>query len=315
MTENEKKETRSEKLGEFLVARREARGLSREALAEEIKISVEMVEFIENGEWKKFPVEAYLRGYLNSIATKLGLDKNEILIWYGKESGSTYTHEFSESADEDVLSGVGIEQKKSRGGLILTIVVLLAILGILLYVMGLAERARPMDEQIPDEIIEKATLDEPALDESTLDTFDSLALSDSLLQAGELARIDSIVKSNDLPASATIFLSADSKEETPAKENSKAPSTTIELSASEESSSWVGVKKQVETELYAKQVQLSKGNAEFSYSGKDTLFVVIGNSAAIVSMKLNGKKSALPVNSHGKSLKMKIYDGKIIGGF
>ena len=79
-----------EHLGEFLIRCREAKGLSREELSEDTHVAISYLEWMESGQWKNFPVEAYVRSYLNSVSVRLSLDPKKVLEWYSKESGSAF---------------------------------------------------------------------------------------------------------------------------------------------------------------------------------------------------------------------------------
>ena len=68
-----------ERLGSYLTRAREAKGMTVEQLATVTKLTVKTITLIESGDWKAFPVEAYLRGYLNSICEKLGLESRRIV--------------------------------------------------------------------------------------------------------------------------------------------------------------------------------------------------------------------------------------------
>ena len=57
-----------EKLGAFIARVREERGMSVEELSAATKVSVAYIKSIEAGDWKAFPVAAYVRGYLHSIS-------------------------------------------------------------------------------------------------------------------------------------------------------------------------------------------------------------------------------------------------------
>ena len=80
----------NERLGEFLARVRESQGLSIDDLSDRTKISVKMLHFIEASDWKSLPVEAYVRSYLNSVSTKLGLDPKGVLKLYAEEVGSNF---------------------------------------------------------------------------------------------------------------------------------------------------------------------------------------------------------------------------------
>ena len=78
----------NERLGDFLARVRESQGLSIEDLSDRTKISVKMLHFIEASDWKSLPVDAYVRSYLNSVSSKLGLDPKAVLNMYAEEVGA-----------------------------------------------------------------------------------------------------------------------------------------------------------------------------------------------------------------------------------
>lgn len=51
-----------ERLGEYIARVRESRGMSVEELSAATKVAVSYVKSIEAGDWKAFPVAAYVRG-------------------------------------------------------------------------------------------------------------------------------------------------------------------------------------------------------------------------------------------------------------
>lgn len=74
-----------ERVGAYLRRAREAAGISSEDLAREIRIAHEVLQYLENGNYEKLPVDAYVRGYINSICNRLELDRNKVLDWYLQE--------------------------------------------------------------------------------------------------------------------------------------------------------------------------------------------------------------------------------------
>ena len=78
----------NESLAAYLTRARIAKGYTIEDMVRETRISITYMKNIEAGDWSKFPVDAYLRGYLNSISRILELDYKEVLSSYLKEKGS-----------------------------------------------------------------------------------------------------------------------------------------------------------------------------------------------------------------------------------
>ena len=128
------------------------------------------------------------------------------------------------------------------------------------------------------------------------------------------AVVDSALKKNsDRPASATIFLSSDSK----TSEKATAPSgavTKLLLVASGEMRTWVGIKHHEDDSAFLKEANLSKAGTRMAYESADTLYVVVGEPRAISKFYLNNKEVPLPGMKFGRVTKFRVFDGKVIEG-
>ncbi len=83
MSENESLESKpASTLGEYIRRARLAAGVDLSDLAREIRVPTEMLEYLEQGNYAKLPVDAYVRGYLNTICTRLELNRAKVLEWY-----------------------------------------------------------------------------------------------------------------------------------------------------------------------------------------------------------------------------------------
>ncbi len=76
-------------VGEKLKNAREEKGLSLQEVALALKISTKTLKAIEEGNEKNFPAKTFLRGFIQSYASYLKLDVNEILASFYEEFGST----------------------------------------------------------------------------------------------------------------------------------------------------------------------------------------------------------------------------------
>ena len=83
--ENTQEETTA--LGTFLRSQREEKGVSLRDATESTKISVRMLEAIENDDYDALPAEAFSRGFYSMYADFLGLDAEEILARYQESRG------------------------------------------------------------------------------------------------------------------------------------------------------------------------------------------------------------------------------------
>ena len=116
-----------ESLGAYFARVREAHSLTVEKLSAETKISVQHITSIEKSDWKAFPVEAYLRSYLNSLCSKLGLETKKVMEWYTKESGSQYMNVSLDTAITSTISPMAEENVKKHSKAIPIVIILLGL--------------------------------------------------------------------------------------------------------------------------------------------------------------------------------------------
>lgn len=310
-----------ERLGAYIVRAREARGFSLDDLSTETKIGVNYLQWIEESAWEHFPVQAYLRSYLNSVSDKLLLDRKKVLNWFAEENGSKY----SATIEEVFSSDYAEERKKSHLLPVVVVLVLLVALGAVIYVMNLADSG---DKEV---FTDASNTAEPFVAESfqmpegaevippDSVVSDSQYIADSL-EADSIRRVvDSLAKSKDLPASATLFISSGSTAPETKPEAEAAPKnykgSNLKFVASGNGTSWIGVKKSADGEVYAKQANLTEAEQVFTYAGSDTLYVIIGNLAAVKSVTLNGSEVSLPGHSEGRSQRFRFIGSKVLRGF
>jgi len=127
------------------------------------------------------------------------------------------------------------------------------------------------------------------------------------------ADVDKAVKkAENLPASATIFISSTSKKDTvtgPVSDNGR---TRIELVGSGEMRSWVGIKRDEDDDDFVKEANIATVDNKLVYTASGTLYIVIGEPRAIGKMYLNGVETPLPVPKFGRVARFSVYDGRIL---
>ena len=302
----------NERLGDFLARVRESQGLSIEDLAERTKISVKMLHFIEASDWKSLPVEAYVRSYLNSVSSKLGLDTKAILKMYTQEVGSSY--EIREAEPIKNIAPVTEDEKKPRSKAVpIAIVAILVLL-----IVGLHFVTR-----------DNATSDAKANPPAAVAADDSSEVNQDMPEGAIKVPVDSIKdeknetvtqaevdkavkKAENLPASATIFISSTSKKDTvtgPVSDNGR---TRIELVGSGEMRSWVGIKRDEDDDEFVKEANLATVDNKLVYTASGTLYIVIGEPRAISKMYLNGVETPVPVPKFGRVARFSVYDGRVL---
>ena len=302
----------NERLGDFLARVRESQGLSIEDLAERTKISVKMLHFIEASDWKSLPVEAYVRSYLNSVSSKLGLDTKAILKMYTQEVGSSY--EIREAEPIKNIAPVTEDEKKPRSKAVpIAIVAILVLL-----IVGLHFVTR-----------DNATSDAKANPPAAVAADDSSEVNQDMPEGAIKVPVDSIKddknetvtqaevdkavkKAENLPASATIFISSTSKKDTvtgPVSDNGR---TRIELVGSGEMRSWVGIKRDEDDDEFVKEANIATVDNKLVYTASGTLYIVIGEPRAISKMYLNGVETPVPVPKFGRVARFSVYDGRVL---
>ena len=311
-----------ERLGAYLARMREAKGLSIEELATVTKLTVKNITLIESGDWKAFPVEAYLRGYLNSICEKLGLEPRRIVDYYFGEVGSKFSSLLSPTPEKPVkVSPMSDEEKKPRSKAVPIVIILLGLAFVVgshfLKEMGENEQAAAATETTStevgndaadvstDEMPEGAEVIPPDSVQADSTVKDSAAKSKDVVTQ---AVVDEAVKKSELPASATIFISSTS--ETDEAEVSK--KTHFELVGSGAMPSWIGIKRHEDDGSFVKEANIAVKDARMIYDTEDTLYVVVGEPRAISKMLLNGKETKIPEAKFGRVAKFRVFAGEIV---
>jgi cytoskeletal protein RodZ len=317
-----------EKLGEFIARVREERGMSVEELSAATKVSVAYIKSIEAGDWKAFPVAAYVRGYLHSISNKLNLNQQQVLKAYVAESGAPVDNDFEDVSNDQKLAPLNEGESKKKN-LVVPVVLVLLVLAFLVasHFLDLeslttkqASEQQP-SENVPAVVEDSMTQEIP--DGAEAVPADSVA-SDSVAKDSSANRfdvnatvsqavVDEAVKKSDLPASATIFISSDSKKDSVAVEEApKTKKTNFLLVGSGEALSWVGLKRHEDSNSFLKEANISKAGVKMVYNTNDTLCVTIGEPKAIAKMYLNGVETPLPEMKFGRVTRFRVFGGRIV---
>ncbi len=323
-----------ERLGAYLARAREAKSMTVADLATATRLSEKNISLIEAGDWKAFPVQAYLRGYLNSVSVKLGLDSKRVLDWYAAENGSKFASLLTDLSDGNPgkSSGSAEGEGGSKGKVI---VIILVVIGLALVVASKFLKDVTPAQSAPEPVKTEVVEEEPAVETPTempegaeAVPADSMNADTSAAQVAPAdtakaapakdqpisqAVVDEAIKKSDRPASATIFLSSDSKTEE-AKAAPAGASSKLILVASGEMRTWIGIKHNEDDTSFLKESNLSKVGTRMVYESSDTLYVVVGEPRAISKFYLNGKEVPLPGMKFGRVTKFRVFGGKVIEG-
>jgi len=249
-----------EKLGAYIRRARLAAKIEVNDLARKIRISPDVLHNIEESKWDAFPVEAYIRGYLNSICIHLELDRNKVLGWFGSEYSSDYV------MPVQALRDIGVTQpavsQGSNSKLIPALIVILIV--VFFVVMNLLRKSdKDSVEPIP------AAPDTQSVQELpppvTTDTLTDSVANDSLADTASINLLPPAVPTTDtLVKKVSADTVAATKSTKPGKE------TNIKLECLKDSV-WVRIKRTGEK---TKTYQIKEGSPRF-FSHTDTIKVRI----------------------------------------
>ena len=302
-----------ERLGDFLARVRESQGLSIEDLSERTKISVSIIHSIEASDWKAFKVEAYVRGYLNSLSRNLGLDSKAILQAYSDEVGSTFMVRDMEPLMQNIAPITEQEKKPRNKAVPIAIAILAVLLFVGLHIMTRTEASSDANANPPAVV---ASDDASEVNQDMPEGAEAVpvdSIKDEKNEKVTQAEVDKAVKkAENLPASATIFISSSSKKDSvtgPVSDNGR---TKIELVGSGEMRSWVGIKRDEDDDDFVKEANIATVDNKLVYSANGTLYIVIGEPRAIGKMYLNGVETPLPTPKFGRVVRFSVYDGRVL---
>ena len=70
------------RVGEFLRGERQARGISLQQIAADTRISMKMLQAIEEGDGEQLPAPVLIKGFLRAYAQRIGLDPEDVIVEY-----------------------------------------------------------------------------------------------------------------------------------------------------------------------------------------------------------------------------------------
>lgn len=139
-------------LGEYIRRARLAAGVDLSDLAREIRVPTDMLEHLEQGNYAKLPVDAYVRGYLNTICTRLELNRAKVLDWYAKESGKPTASRFDSLVEErSPLGNLGSpsSNRNSQLGVVVVVVLLIIAFAFVIANRSSDDAATPTENPTP----------------------------------------------------------------------------------------------------------------------------------------------------------------------
>ena len=148
-----------ETVGEILLAARERKGKSLEEAGDETRIAVKNLEYLETDNFEALPAKVYVRGFLRTYASYLGLDVEYILNKYEVQSGQTHKSkgDLWEIEAEVVEERLGSQNIMKRFVLLAALIALIIIVLIIIFRMsgdGKDNSVRPTVREEFTELVE-----------------------------------------------------------------------------------------------------------------------------------------------------------------
>jgi cytoskeleton protein RodZ len=130
--------TTEETVGEILLAARDRKGRSLEEASEETRIAARNLEYLETDNFEALPAKVYVRGFLRTYASYLGLDIVYLLDKYEVQSGQTH----KSKGDMWEIEAEVLEEKLGSQNILKRIVLAAIVVVILIVVFVLMLRMR-----------------------------------------------------------------------------------------------------------------------------------------------------------------------------
>ncbi|HED17305.1 MAG TPA: helix-turn-helix domain-containing protein [Gammaproteobacteria bacterium] len=273
--------------GELLRQAREARKFSIESVAERLHLAVEIIQALEKAEYTKLPAPTYIRGYLRSYATYVGIDGDKLVDNFNQIAGDMPPDLVLEAIPSAPQPG----RKPDGTIVILSIVVVAALLALIGWLSieepGTSDGISSQPQEQTTDQMEHVLPEQNASGPLTSDTVASTPVTDKDELSGNLLQ-------KTPPTSTTM------REPEPA-----AIPGQLRLSLAFDGSSWVEVHDADNKRLL---MRLARAGSRYNISGKPPLRVLLGN-ARVVRLMVNDKAFSHQAYIRGKVARFDIQAG------
>ena len=298
--------------GQTLREAREARSMSVAEVAQELKISRQAVERLEQGQYDSLPGDTFARGYIRSYARLMGMDPARLALAFDRERGI-------EVRERSVSSIARVEPPSRSGRTLMWWSSVLIIVALVLSALWWYETNQPSFGPLPglEELDSEALLDDVEVDAITLP--ESIAEQTDGLPADlmpvEPAPAEVEAESGAAPTNAdetTPVQEAATQRDTPdadaaaadaAPTESAAPASSTGLVLSVAADCWVQVSAADGRVLHSALMRAGQ-TLELPPSG--SLDLVIGDRSAVTEIRFQGNSVTLPPQGRSGVVRMRL---------
>lgn len=295
--------------GQTLREAREARRMSVAEVAQELKISRQAVERLEQGQYDSLPGDTFARGYIRSYARLMGMDPARLALAFDRERGI-------EVRERSVSSIARVEPPSRSGRRLMWWSSVLIIVALVLSALWWYETNQPTFGPLPglEELDSEALLDDVEVDAITLP--ESIAEQTDGVPADlmpvEPAPAEVEAESGAAPTNADENTPAQeaatqSAEDTPhadaAPTEPAAPASSAGLVLSVAADCWVQVSAADGRVLHSALMRAGQ-TLELPPSG--ALDLVIGDRSAVTEIRFQGNSVTLPPQGRSGVVRMRL---------
>ena len=295
--------------GQTLREAREARRMSVAEVAQELKISRQAVERLEQGQYDSLPGDTFARGYIRSYARLMGMDPARLALAFDRERGI-------EVRERSVSSIARVEPSSRSGRRLMWWSSVLIIVALVLSALWWYETNQPTFGPLPglEELDSEALLDDVEVDAITLP--ESIAEQTDGVPADlmpvEPAPAEVEAESGAAPTNADETTPAQetatqSAEDTPgadaAAAEPAAPASSAGLELSVAADCWVQVSAADGRVLHSALMRAGQ-TLELPPSG--ALDLVIGDRSAVTAIRFQGNSVTLPPQGRSGVVRMRL---------
>ena len=300
--------------GQTLREAREARRMSVAEVAQELKISRQAVERLEQGQYDSLPGDTFARGYIRSYARLMGMDPARLALAFDRERGI-------EVRERSVSSIARVEPPSRSGRRLMWWSSVLIIVALVLSALWWYETSQPTFGPLPglEELDSEALLDDVEVDAITLP--ESIAEQTDGVPADlmpvEPAPAEVEAESGAAPTnadettppqeaatqSAEDTADADAAAADAAPAESAAPASSTGLVLSVAADCWVQVSAADGRVLHSALMRAAQ-TLELPPSGP--LDLVIGDRSAVTEIRFQGNSVTLPPQGRSGVVRMRL---------
>ncbi len=274
--------------GEYLRRERKLRNISLEEIAQATKISLHLLQAIEEAHLKTLPTDVYVKGFLRAYSRYVGLDDNDVVLRY---------EGFLQDTEKGFEPPAEQKEKGTSSKLWIALMILIIAIGTSFFFVLQSHQKTSMKTTEGPASTQKG---ETASKDEISTAFDKIP---SALTSKELFREDTIKvekpeKSSSTPKKAQKAVSETVVEDKPAEVASEKASLVLEAQVMTET--WI---RYLVDDNPAKEILLQPEEL-FVWKAKDRLKLTIGNAGG-VAFKLNGQPME-PLGEEGEVIHLEL---------